>query len=175
MLQLGFLKLLGGSPLYEQAREFKIKAQERAPYEVISTAWLSARELVRLKEIEKMLSIYYNRGGFASTLAFLLAGPGASPFKLYEKLADFITDTAFSTGSARRRISTAFCVPSARKRCRRRAGKSLCRSRCRPGRNLRCRRGQALSQTGLGDSLGHAVWQLCALAGRAGGKEKTWI
>ena len=114
MLQLGFLKLLGGSPLYEQAREFKIKAQERAPYEVISTAWLSARELVRLKEIEKMLSIYYNRGGFARTLAFLLAGPGASPFKLYEKLADFYYGHGFQHRERKKedqyRILRAFCA-----------------------------------------------------------------
>ena len=61
-----------------------------------------------------MLNIYYSRGGFARTLGFLLAGPGASPFKLYERLADFYYGHGFQHRERKKedqyRILRAFCA-----------------------------------------------------------------
>ena len=100
-LQLGFLKLLKGSPLWEKAAEYGICCQERPPYEVLHTRWLSYEEMLRLKRIEEMVELYYNSGQFAHTLAFLeSAFPG--PFALYESLADFCGRKGyFSFGPAR--------------------------------------------------------------------------
>ena len=40
-LQLGFLKVLKGSPIYYDREEFGIVYQDRAPYEVLFTKWIS--------------------------------------------------------------------------------------------------------------------------------------
>lgn len=87
-LQLGFLKVLAGTPLAAQLTQHGIVYRPHAPYEVISTAYISAEELVRLKMIEEMLDIYANRGGFSHTVAYLIETVGDGPFRFYEKLAD---------------------------------------------------------------------------------------
>lgn len=87
-LQLGFLKVLKGTEIWEKAEEYGIRHLEQPPYEVLCTRWLSYEELRRLKRIEEMVEIYYNSGQFIHTLSFLeKAFP--SPFALYEELADF--------------------------------------------------------------------------------------
>ena len=89
MLQLGFLKVLPGTPLAAEAEKYGIVYRERAPYEVIRTGWMSAEELVNLHMIENMVDIYYNRGGFSGTLEYLIAAAGKGPFGFFEKLSAY--------------------------------------------------------------------------------------
>jgi hypothetical protein len=70
-LQLGFLKVLKGSYLYEHSREYGIVYRSRPPYEVLATNWLDYEELLRIKLVEEMLEVYYNSGQFAVTLKLL--------------------------------------------------------------------------------------------------------
>lgn len=93
--QMGFLKVLKGTPLYFMCDEYEIIARDKAPYEVISNRWLSSVELARLKTVEKMLDIYYNRGGFKNTVDFLMKECNKKPFRLYEELADFYYGKGF--------------------------------------------------------------------------------
>lgn len=87
-LQLGFLKVLKGSPMAQKASEYGIVCLEKPPYEVLFTNWLPYEKLVRLKAVEEMVEIYYNSNQFVHTLAFLeRVFPG--PFALYEALADY--------------------------------------------------------------------------------------
>lgn len=87
--QMGFLKVLPGTPMAADVGRYGIKSRDKAPYEIISNMWINAEEMVRLKEIEKMLNIYYNRGGFRESLAVLKSKSGFTPFRLFEKIADF--------------------------------------------------------------------------------------
>lgn len=87
--QMGFLKVLKGTPLAEKADEYGIIARDKAPYEIISNKWLTSIELAKLKTVEKMLDIYYNRGGFKNSMAFLMEKLNKNPFKLYESIAQF--------------------------------------------------------------------------------------
>lgn len=87
-LQLGFLKVLKGSPLWERADAYGIVYEEEAPYEVLFTHWLSYAELRRLKKIEEVLEIFYNSGQFLYTIA-MLEKEFTSPFVFYETLAQF--------------------------------------------------------------------------------------
>ncbi len=89
-LQLGFLKVLKGSPLWEKADEYGIVYQDKPPYEVLFTRWLTYEELLKLKEIEEVLEIYYNSGQFAYTVA-MLEQEFASFFTFYEELASFMS------------------------------------------------------------------------------------
>lgn len=89
MLQLGFLKVLRGTPIDDRCEQYGIVYRDRAPYEVISTAYISAEELAQLHMIETMLDIYYNRGGFSRTLDYLIAAVGRGAFGFYEALAGF--------------------------------------------------------------------------------------
>ncbi len=88
-LQLGFLKVLKGTPICGQLEAHEIVYRDRAPYEVISTAYLSAEELARLHRIENMVEVYHNRGGFTRTLRYLIEQRGGSAFGFFAELADF--------------------------------------------------------------------------------------
>ena len=87
-LQMGFLKLLKGSSLCRDAEKFGIVCHKRAPYEVIRTKWLSYDDVLRLKEIEEMVEVYYNSWQFGCTMR-VLTGRDGSPFHLYSTLADY--------------------------------------------------------------------------------------
>lgn len=87
-LQLGFLKVLKGSLMHEKAEEYGILYQDRAPYEVISTRWLSYGEIIRLKKVEEMVEVYYNSAQFANTLR-RLEGHFPSAFAMYEALGAY--------------------------------------------------------------------------------------
>ena len=87
-LQLGFLKVLKGSLMHERAEEYGILYQDRAPYEVLSTRWLSYGEIIRLKKIEEMTEVYYNSAQFTNTLR-RLEKYFPSPFAMYEALGTY--------------------------------------------------------------------------------------
>ena len=87
-LQLGFLKVLKGSDMYEKAESYGIVCSERPPYEVLFTTWLPYEKLLQLKGIEDVVETYYNSGQFKTTIAYLeILYP--RPFLLYEQLAAF--------------------------------------------------------------------------------------
>lgn len=87
-LQLGFLKVLKGSRMYEQSEEFGILYQSRPPYEVLRTRWLTYDDVIRLKQIEEMVEVYYNSGQFLHTMT-RLEREFAGPFAMYEQLAAY--------------------------------------------------------------------------------------
>ena len=72
MLQLGFLKLLHGSRLREQCRQYGIAYDPRPPYRVRRTNWLSESDLEGLARCEGVLGRLYNSGRFPATCARLL-------------------------------------------------------------------------------------------------------
>lgn len=87
-LQLGFLKVLKGSPIENDCEKFSIVYSDDAPYEVLSTRWLRFDELCQLKNIEEMVELFYNSHQFEKTLA-LLSSAFATPFDMFSALADF--------------------------------------------------------------------------------------
>lgn len=87
-LQLGFLKVLKGSYMYDMAEKYELVYQEKPPYEVLSTRWISYEELCRLKGIEAMVEVYYNSGQFIHTLSRLMQEL-TDPFAFYEQLAQY--------------------------------------------------------------------------------------
>lgn len=67
-LQLGFLKVLKGSRMYRMAGQWGCVYQSREPYEVLFTDWLSYDDVLRLKQVEEMVEVYYNSAQFRHTL-----------------------------------------------------------------------------------------------------------
>lgn len=83
MLQLGFLKLLHGSALRQNADTFPCRFSSEAPYEVVSTPTLSEEELHRLHIAEKEVDRLYNSGRFPKTLSYVLDSGRLMPFDLF--------------------------------------------------------------------------------------------
>lgn len=87
-LQLGFLKVLKGSKMYDMAEEYGLVYSLTPPYEIICTKWISYDEILSLKEVEEMVELYYNSGQYRHILP-LLVKESASPFAFYRELADY--------------------------------------------------------------------------------------
>lgn len=87
-LQLGFLKVLKGSKMYQKAEDYGLVYRSKPPYEVLFTDWLTFEEVCRLKRIEEMVEIYYNSNQFTVTLPLAIR-QFASPFAFFEELADY--------------------------------------------------------------------------------------
>ncbi len=93
--QLGFLKVLKGSHMMEMTGEYQILYKDREPYEVLSTAWMTYGEILRLKMVESMVKVYYNSGQFKNTLVFL-EKYFDDPFRMYEALGRFYEKKGYS-------------------------------------------------------------------------------
>ncbi len=87
-LQLGFLKVLKGSYMHEKTEDYQLLYQDRPPFEVLSTKWLSYDDVIRLKGVEEMVEVYYNSGQFVNTLR-LLEEEFTDTFALYESLSRY--------------------------------------------------------------------------------------
>lgn len=87
-LQVGFLKLLKGSGLYENRERYGIVCSEYAPYEVLYTDNLPYEKLLKLKMVEELVEVYYNSNRFLK-LTHYLVGLFPSPFAMFEAFAAF--------------------------------------------------------------------------------------
>ncbi len=96
MLQMGFLKLLHGAPMRENAAQYPCTYSPIAPYEVTSTPWLTAEDLQHFHLVEEVLERLYNSGRFRRTLQYLLKGTGKTPFALFSQLADCLPNGSLS-------------------------------------------------------------------------------
>lgn len=100
-LQLGFLKVLKGSPMHKKAEEYGIVYTSHEPYEVLYTKWISYGEIRKLKRVEEMVELYYNSGQFTTTLP-VLERFFESPFAFYEALAEYYEKKGYFINSPSR-------------------------------------------------------------------------
>ncbi|HCW73003.1 MAG TPA: B12-binding domain-containing radical SAM protein, partial [Clostridiaceae bacterium] len=88
MLQLGFLKVIKGTPMERDAKKYGIIYSPYAPYEVLKTRWMDFSDLRSLHHTEEALERYYNSGRFKETLSYVLREE-KDPFSFYESLGRF--------------------------------------------------------------------------------------
>lgn len=96
-LQLGFLKLLHGSLMREEKDKYGIVARDIPPYEVLYTKYLSYDDILKLKQVEKVLDMYYNSNMFVLSVRYLSDNFDDS-FAMYELLSEYF-ERRYSDGS----------------------------------------------------------------------------
>lgn len=79
-LQLGFLKVLHGTSMEGYAKNNGWQWTDNAPYEVLSTPYLSYKEILFLKDVEVILDAYWNSGIFSTTMNYILRKQGSWNF-----------------------------------------------------------------------------------------------
>lgn len=98
-LQLGFLKLLSGTPLAARAAEYGIIASSDPPHEVYQTKWMQFSDLSHFHEIEDMIEGYHNSGNFSRSLR--LGYSTQEPYPLFIALAKRLQQLGYPTGTRR--------------------------------------------------------------------------
>lgn len=89
-LQLGFLKILKGTPIAKEIENHGYIISEEAPYEVLANRYIDFKALSLLKDLENALELYHNSGRFKNTLNHLLITSGKRPSTFYEDLASHL-------------------------------------------------------------------------------------
>lgn len=89
-IQLGFLKLLKGSQMREEAEKWGMVYSPYPPYEILKTKDISYDELQILKKVEHMVDKYLNSGKFYKILDFFIKSDKFSDiFEFYLELSRF--------------------------------------------------------------------------------------
>ncbi len=88
MLQLGFLKILHGSPMSKDKENYPCEYGCVPPYEVISTPYITEAELNKLRICENEVDRLYNSGRFSRTLAYLKEK--MPPYELFCGFGEFL-------------------------------------------------------------------------------------
>ena len=86
--QLGFLKLLKGTELWDRQEEYGLVCSQDAPYEVLRTRWLSFSDLELLHRISDRVEEFVNSQGFRRSLP-LAETLFPDAFSLFEQLAAY--------------------------------------------------------------------------------------
>ena len=87
-IQLGFLKLLRGSSMREEAELYDMRYSPYPPYEILSTKDISYDELLVLKKVEHMVDKYYNSQKFNNVIKFFI-DKFETPFDFFLSLGEF--------------------------------------------------------------------------------------
>lgn len=93
-LQLGFLKLLRGTSLRKEANQYGYVYDEKAPYELLSSADLSVEDIQKIHLAEDMLQKYWNSGRMPITMNKVLRNV-SSPFYFFLSLGEYYQEHHF--------------------------------------------------------------------------------
>ena len=90
MIQLGFLKLLKGTKLYDEIEKYGYKYFSKPPYEVFSNDFISFDKILKLKNIEKLLDYYYNSEKFDKSVEWIIKNYyNLNAFKFFEDISSY--------------------------------------------------------------------------------------
>lgn len=106
-LQLGFLKLLKGSGIRNEADKYEMDYSPFAPYEILKTSCLSYDDVLNLKAVEEVTELYYNSGRFKHSVEFLLGLPSVkyeTPFDFFLGLAEYADESAIIENGAESKL-----------------------------------------------------------------------
>ena len=92
--QLGFLKVLPGSPIEKQVASLALIHQASAPYEILSSRWLSPRDLSQIRVIDALLEASWNAGIGQDRLEQGARMSGGA-WNFFGKLAKRVADTGY--------------------------------------------------------------------------------
>lgn len=87
-LQLGFLKVLKGSGIWEKSGELGLIYSPDPPYTVLKTKELTHEEILALSRLEDILEKYYNSGRFKFSLEYILMLKPCA-FDFFHSLAEY--------------------------------------------------------------------------------------
>ena len=94
-LKIDFLRLGKGTELRNQADKYGYLYTEASPYDVIGNDHLQATEMIRIREVSRIVSAYIGNGGFKASFPRLLSDTGLRPYDVFSMLTDYVGGNEF--------------------------------------------------------------------------------
>lgn len=88
-LQLGFLKMLRGTGMRNDAEKYNYLYMDHAPYEILGNDILPFADIVRIKRVEDVLEKYWNAHRMDHTLEYLIEQDFGSAFDFFQSFGDY--------------------------------------------------------------------------------------
>jgi len=95
-LQLGFLKMLRGTGLRINSKQYGYVYSEYAPYEMVANNVLSFEDIIKIKQVEDVLEKYWNDHRMDQTLSYITSEAFETPFDFYQEFGTFWEDMGWS-------------------------------------------------------------------------------
>ncbi len=95
-LQLGFLKLLRGTGLRLQAKQYGYQYVDMAPYEIFSNNVLSFEDILHIKQTEDILEKYWNDHRMNGTIEFLVTDVFDTAFDFFQEFGTYWDEKGWS-------------------------------------------------------------------------------
>lgn len=89
MLQLGFLKVLPGTQMNLEQEKHGLLYMDEPPYEILSTKYMSYKDMQLLKRLENVFDQTGNTDYFNNTLKILIEKSGKDAFNFYVSLTEW--------------------------------------------------------------------------------------
>ena len=99
VIQLGFLKMLNGSPLAGQKEIHGYRHWSYAPYQVICNNYISYGDLLKLKLAEDAVERIYNSNRFPNTLDYVIGATKMSPYSLFYGMGEYCCNIGLQSPS----------------------------------------------------------------------------
>ncbi len=89
MLQVGFLKVIPNTIMFNDAKKYGIKYRNYPPYEVLENYWLKSEDLLEIKYVEEGIDNFYNKKYFRQTFIYLM-NIIKDNFEFYRNLGEIV-------------------------------------------------------------------------------------
>jgi len=93
-LQLGFLKMLRGTSLRKDAKDYGYHYDEKPPYEMIDNHYMSQEDIEKIHLAEDMLEKYWNSGRFVRSMNAIIDDE-KSAFDFFYRLGIFYKENGY--------------------------------------------------------------------------------
>lgn len=104
-IQVGFLKFLKGTDIYQKKDMYDYKFNNYPPFEVLENKFMKYNEISYLKNFETIFEMLYNSGHFKNTLKLIEKIYENDYFKMYSSITDYFITNEYMD----RKISTDEC------------------------------------------------------------------
>lgn len=88
--QMGFLKILPGTLLFEKIEKFALKPSVKPPYEIINSSSLPYQDLLHFQKIENLVETFYNSKHLKKTMRWILKDLFLDCYSFYSKFVSFL-------------------------------------------------------------------------------------
>ncbi|MFB6465677.1 B12-binding domain-containing radical SAM protein [Cytobacillus sp. Hz8] len=95
-LQLGFLKMLRGTGLTQQADEYQYISSDFPPYEIVSNRVLPFSDVIRIKQVEDVLEKYWNDHRMDQTVEYLVTKGFPTAFDFFQDFGHYWEEQGWS-------------------------------------------------------------------------------
>lgn len=99
VIQLGFLKLLNGSPLAAEKAQHGYRHWSYAPYQVICNNYIGYADLQKLRIAEDAVERIYNSDRFPNTLEYIVNATKKSPYSLFYGMGEYCAQIGLQSPS----------------------------------------------------------------------------